>query len=168
MQQHTNDSLRFSGFVLMWTVALCMGIGAGARDPSFLGEALRAACGTTANRPVLLCSLVVPFLLVAWASHFNRTYLIYIIAFVVAFLDGVFVVSAGRAFGTSAWLTMFLLTFSYRLTLPLLIWFVVKQLPGKLNQSNRVTVCLLVVSCLIGILDLTVISPYLQMLTVKF
>lgn len=123
---------------------------------------MRTAASSRVSIVGLMTVLLLPFLISAFAVYTSSPFLLFPVCWLKAFF---FSYSAGMislAFGNAGWLVRWLLLFSSGLSLPLLIWFCMRQGDGTYREDllRDFTVCAVLI-LLIGSLDFRVISPFL-------
>lgn len=150
-----------SPYLALW---LSLGLIAGAVVAAAAGSALDsmipAAADQVGSLSDLLISVLLPFVLSAFAALMGELWLLYPIAFFKAFLVSFLGFGVMSVYGSAGWLIRCLLLFSECCTLPILILFWIRQLSG---QGSRMTVTALAVfaAVLIGSLDYCIVSPFL-------
>lgn len=101
-----------------------------------------------------------PFLIAAFAVSISSNKLLYVLCWIKIFLFSSFAFSTVAAFGSAAWLVRLLLQFSDLCLLPVLYWFVSRQLEQS-RLARDLGICLALAS-LIGAVDQGCIAPFLM------
>lgn len=101
-----------------------------------------------------------PFLIAAFAVSISSDKLLYALCWIKIFLFSSFAFSAVAAFGSAAWLVRLLLQFSDLCLLPVLYWFVSRQLE-RVGRTRDLSICL-ALSSLVGAVDQGCIAPFLM------
>ena len=117
----------------------------------------------TCSGPVSIVSLLIvtllPLLCSAFAVYISRSWLLFFIAFIKAFLLGFTALGIYAAFGSSGWVFRFFLMFSDLGMLPFLYLFWLQHLPGGCGICRRDSMFLLCGMAIAGI-DYAFISPF--------
>ena len=112
----------------------------------------------------LLSAILLPLLFSAFAVYIGQRWLIFLIAFVKAFLFAFLGIGIMNAFGSAGWLVRWLLMFSDSFTLPLLWWFWLRAFSDRRTTSLRFAALIAAAAIIIGSFDYTVVSPFAAML----
>ncbi|MBE6959260.1 MAG: hypothetical protein E7448_00855 [Ruminococcaceae bacterium] len=155
----------YAYFTVIWLVGLVLGtvFAAGSGNQYFL--MMHTATGHRVTIVGLTATVLLPFLLTAFAVYKNRRWLLYSICFAKAFAFAYCGLGIAAAYGSASWLVRPLFQFSDIVTVPILVWFALRNLNG-MNTRRRQDfgICLgfdIVVCCL----DLWYISPFLAFIT---
>lgn len=124
---------------------------------SSLSSLMRSAADGTVSIVSLLCSALFPFLISAFAVFLSRSALL-AVCFGEAFLFAFTSVGVSRAFGTGGWLVCFLVMFSNTMCLPLLYFFWLRLLSGRISRLGILAV--LALALLIVSVDYRIVSPF--------
>ena len=114
--------------------------------------------------PGLVACVYLPFLFAAFAVFLSHPSLLPLICFYKMFLFSWCGCSMVSTFGSAGWLVQMLVQFSDNLSLPMLCWFCVRHVDGRVESVTRdFLICTLWV-LIVGITDLCVVSPFLASL----
>lgn len=160
--------LRFERPVIILSLSWLAGLIAGifcavhADEPYF--ALMRMAAGSRVSIVGLVASVLLPFLIAAFAVYISTPQLLYPLCFAKALLFSFGACGVYIAFGSAGWLAQFLLQFSDCLLLPVFCWFCIRHISGKGQAlAKELAMCAAAVG-LIGSIDYCVVSPFLAML----
>jgi hypothetical protein len=113
----------------------------------------------------LAVTVLLPFLLSAFAVYKDRPWMLHLICSTKVFTFAFCGFGITAAYGGAGWLVRLLLQFSDICTVPILCWFALRHLTGKrIGWKRDIGICLglaVAVCCL----DLWYISPFLALIT---
>lgn len=131
---------------------------------SSAGEALLSAMRMVSLSHVsiigLLCSLLIPVFISAYAVYSNESWIIPILSFLKAFAFGYCAYAIMAAFQTAGWLVCYLVMFSDINLLCVLWWFWLRQYPQGDRRLGTCTMIAVAAASMIGILDYLLIAPF--------
>ena len=146
---------------ICWISGLLLGTAYGYRADQSSLLLMRVATSSRTSIVGLLLILYFPLLFSAFAVYMNRPHWLVAVSFSKAFLFASCGSSLSVAFNSAAWLIRFLLQFSDICTLPFFYWFCMRNIAGH-NDKTRLDLMICCVAIAIwGILDYSVISPFL-------
>ena len=152
-------------FFGIWLAGLVLGtISAAAAGNQYL-LLMRMAPGAHVSIVGLLATVLLPFLLTAYAVLKNRRWMLYAVCFVKVFAFGFCGYGITAAYGSAGWLIRSLLQFSDIFTVPILCWYSLRNLNGgRLEGKWEFWICV-GLDLLICSLDFCYISPFLALIT---
>lgn len=152
-------------FIGVWILGLIMGtiFAATAGNQYFL--LMRMAPQSHVSIVGLSVTVLLPFLLAAYAVYKDRPWMLYVICFIKVFTFAFCGFGATAAYGSAGWLVRLLLQFSDICTVPILCWFSLRHLTGREAGWKRDVGIGLGVEMIVCCLDLWYISPFLALIT---
>ena len=158
-------SIETAIFLTVWIAGLIFGtiMAAAASDAYFL--LMRIAPKSTVSIIGLAVTVLLPFLLTAFAVLSDRSLWLYPICFTKVFAFAFSGYGISAAYGSAAWLVRFLFQFSDILTIPILFWFTFRHHKGRRPGWKRDFGIGCVLELLVCCLDLWFISPFLMAIT---
>ncbi len=146
---------------LVWCLGLLLGfLFAVKADPSYF-TVMRLAAGCRMSIVGLCASLLLPFLLAAYAASIQKPWLMLWVCGGKAFGFAYIGHMARRAFGSAGWLIQPMLQFHQILFLPLLLVFCLRQISGEGQNLKRDSCICLGLLALIAGVAYFVVSPFL-------
>ena len=147
-----------------WLAGLLLGSLISLSADTLLVSTMRAALYGGMSIFGLLTSLLLPFMITAFAVYISQPLLIFGTAFMKAFLFSFTGLGLLSAFGSSAWLIRILLMFADSMILPLLWWVWIRILTDDRSRAARNLFCAAVFAAMIGYFDYAFIAPFLACL----
>ncbi len=149
---------------LVWFLGLTMGtICARYADPTYYAMMRLAASGRM-SIVGLAASVLLPFLISAYAVLIDKPGLLLGVCTCKAFSFGYSGTLARGAFGTAGWLIQPLLQFTQICMIPVLCCFCLRHISGRRSSVKReLAICLVLMAICAGI-DYFVVSPFLAKL----
>jgi hypothetical protein len=152
-------------FLTVWIAGLILGTitAAAASNSYFL--LMRMAPKSSVSIIGLAVTVLLPFLLTAFAVLADRSLWLYPICFLKVFAFAFCGYGISVAYGSAGWLVRFLFQFSDILSIPILFWFAFRYLRGRGLMWKRD----LAIGCALDVwiccLDLWFVSPFLMAIT---
>ena len=150
-----------------WLLACvwCCGLALGIYVFWNAGDSSASLMRMAANSPVsivsLLSVLIFPFLASAAAVLLYKPWLLLAAAFVKAYALAFLSLAVICAFSSAGWLVRLLLMFSQFLSVPLLCWFWIHYISGRIRPAPAVLFLMAALIMLIGSVDYCIVSPFL-------
>ena len=125
---------------------------------------MRRAAGSPVSIVGLFASILLPFLIAAYAVFISKPVLLYAVCFCKAVLFSFCCRGIQLSFGSAGWLVLILMQFSDLCMLPVLCWFSFRHLGNGTHQLKRDFAIVCLIGFAVGILDYCMVSPFLVML----
>lgn len=150
--------------VLSWCLGLLLGALAATAASNVLIPLMRRALHLPASLPGLLISIVLPFLLSAYAVSLSEPWLLLPISALKAFGFAFCSFGVTLTYGTAGWLVRLLFLFSDVCVIPILFFYWLRHIPDASRKSGRELAGCLLLASFVGVIDLYLISPFLAKL----
>lgn len=161
-----SSALRHSSRICIWILAfvwisgLICGVMYAAYDATII-SLMRMVCFNCVSIVGLATILILPLLISAVAVYFSKPAVIYLLSAFKAFSSGYCIYGTLAVYGSAGWLIRLLLLFSDTCITVVLMWFWIRHISGSKRALTADTAVCTVLAGLIGIIDYTVVSPFL-------
>lgn len=144
--------------ILVWVIGLLVGVLLCALSPDDSAEVLSDVASVKPSTVSLFLVCVLPVVFSAIAVRFHVSPIAYFLIFLNTVSHGFCGMAINIAFGSSAWIVRPLLLFSSGCSSVLVLWLLLQK---NIGRHLRKHICFaLGISCLIYILDLLLVSPF--------
>ena len=151
-------------FLTVWVAGAFLGAFTAAAASTSYFLMMRIAPGSNVSIVGLAVTVLLPFLLSAFAVSKDKCYWIYPICFIKIFLFCFCGYGIHAAFGSAGWLVQILFQFSDLCTMPVLCWFLIRHLNNSRNRKRDFYICLGIYAVVCW-LDIAFVSPFLAKIT---
>lgn len=153
-----------AALALCWCVGLVVGVRAGIQAGGASLSLMRAAAESCVSIVGLLVATLFPFLFAAAAVFFSKPWLVLPVLFCKGVSFGACAYGVCAAFGDAGWLVRLLLLFSDSCMIPILFWFCLRHMGGRIQTVKRDLAVAAMAACLVGSVDYCFVSPFLATL----
>lgn len=153
-----------AALALCWCLGLLSGVCLVPCVSKSLFSWMRLAARSRVSIVGLLCGNFLPFLISYLIFSFSIPRLIYAVCFFRAAGYGFCALGIRLGFGTAGWLIQPLLLFSDLLTMPVLLWFWLRNLDGSIQNRRRDFVLCGIAAAFAGAADFLLAAPFLSQL----
>ena len=152
-------------FAAVWIVGMALGTSLSAAASNSFSSVMRMAPQSPVSVVGLAVTVLLPFLLSAFAVYKDKPQALYVVCFIKIFHLMFSGFSIWSAFGSAGWLVRFLLQFSDICTTPILCWFSLNNIDGRKIRWQRDLLISAGIYMCVCCLDLLFISPFLALIT---
>ena len=145
----------------LWVLGLLVGMLFGHFSTEWFDAFFHQSALQHISLPGIAVVQLLPLLLSAMCVLVRRPGFLLILLFADAVSCGFNIYGITAAFGSAAWLVYEMLCFSDTITAILLLWLSVRQFSGRKYYFEKDLVKCLIISLVIGTVDISCISPFL-------
>lgn len=154
-------SFRVIILALFWILGLICGIVLFLLSELFQFISIQNALSGPVTFFRLLCIVFAPFLLSVLAVYVRKTGFLFITAFLKAFVFSIIAMAIRVSFGSAGWLVFVLLMFTDLMSLPLLLFYWIRNLSGESTHAFVECLTFISIGFLICCIDYSMIVPFL-------